>query len=335
LAHQLYEGHSFDYTRVKHGLELILWGLFKKLVIADRAVILVSDQLAHADEYAGFQVVASTLIFMAQIYADFSGGIDIARGVAQIVGIDMVENFRRPHFSASVSEYWRRWHITLGTWMRDYLFYPLTLSKLFGRLGKFCRKHIGSYWGKAIPACLGMGIVFMVVGIWHGAAWKFIIFGLYNGLFIMLETLFAKRLETWNERVGLINAKAFFWKIISILITFVIIFFSKVFAMSQDAAQAFLMLQRMFGEFNPEVFIDGTLLTMGLSQGEIIVLLLAIGVFFTVSLLQENGIRIRAALDRRRLVCRWIVYFAAIFCVIIFGMYGPGIDSSAFVYQQF
>jgi D-alanyl-lipoteichoic acid acyltransferase DltB (MBOAT superfamily) len=335
LAHQLYAPNTFDFTRVKHGLGLILWGFFKKLVIADRALILVNNALDHSDQYAGFQVAFACLIFMAQIYADFSGGIDISRGIAQVLGIDMIENFRRPHFSTSVSEYWRRWHITLGAWMRDYIFYPLTLSGMFGRLGKWCRKHIGKYWGKAIPACIGMGIVFLVVGIWHGAAWKFIIFGLYNGVFIMLETLFAGRLEEWNARTGFINTKAFTWKVFTILVTFTIIFFSKFFAMSRSAGQAIIMIKRMLLHFNPSILFNGAVYDMGLSKPSLAVLLLSIALFFIVSLMQENGIRVRHFIDSQNLVFRWALYFAAIFTVLIFGVYGPNVDAASFVYQQF
>jgi D-alanyl-lipoteichoic acid acyltransferase DltB (MBOAT superfamily) len=335
LAAQLYAQHRFEYTRVKHGLELMLWGLFKKLVIADRALIVVNDVLAHSDEYSGFEVFVGVVVFMAQIYADFSGGIDISRGIAQVLGIDLVENFRRPHFSQSLSEYWRRWHITLGEWMRDYIFYPLTLSPSFGRLGKWCRSHIGTYWAKAIPACLSMGVVFMVVGIWHGASWKFILFGAYNSIVIMAETLFTQRIRDWNDRVHLVNTKAFTWKLFTIGCTLVVIFFSKFFPMADSASQALTMIRRMFSRFNPEILLNGTLFEMGLSKYGFAVLACAILLFFIVSLLQENGIRIRAFLDEQNLVFRWAVYLIGIFTVLIFGEYGPHVDASMFVYQQF
>lgn len=335
LAHQLYAEHKFDWTQAKHGVELILWGLFKKLVIADRAVVFVNYALGNSESIEGFQTAAGCLIFMAYVYADFSGGIDISRGICQVLGIEMTENFRRPHFSFSVSEYWRRWHITLGAWMRDYIFYSITLSKTFGRMGKSLRGKLGSYWAAAIPACIGMGITFMVVGIWHGAAWKFIAFGAYNGFFIMIETLFLGRLADWNEKHGLIKTKAFSWRLIRTLFTFFIIYISKFFAMSYGAGQAVQMIKSSFSVFNPQIFFDGTLYTMGLSEMSFKLLLLAIFIFFVVSLMQENGIRLREALDRQNLVFRWFIYFAAVFSILIFGVYGPDIDPAAFVYQQF
>ena len=140
LAHQLYAPHKFDYTRFKHGVELILWGYFKKLVIADRAAILTSYVLQNRADFAGLEIAVTVLVFMAQVYADFSGGMDISIGIAECCGIEMVQNFRRPHFAKSIAEYWRRWHITLGSWMKDYVLYPISLSKAFAKLGKKTRK---------------------------------------------------------------------------------------------------------------------------------------------------------------------------------------------------
>lgn len=158
-----------------------MWGYFKKLVIAERAAVLVDTVLAHYYNYSGSVIMAAIFFYCIQLYCDFSGGIDITRGVAEMFGIELAENFRRPLYATSLADYWRRWHMTLGQWMRDYLFYPLTLSKPLGKLGKWTRRHIPGKLGKLIPAALATFVVYFVIGIWHGANFRYIVFGLWNG----------------------------------------------------------------------------------------------------------------------------------------------------------
>lgn len=195
LANQLFEPHEFNFTRMKYGMELILWGFFKKLIIADRAVIAISTVTADYGKYGGTTLTFTILLYALQLYADFSGGIDISRGVAQIFGIDMIDNFKRPYFSKSINEYWRRWHISLGGWLKNYLFYPIAMSNVFLNAGKkikgtrFGKTAAGTHVSKVLPTSVASLIVFLVVGVWHGASWKYVAFGLWNGLIIMLSIL--------------------------------------------------------------------------------------------------------------------------------------------------
>ncbi len=335
LAHQLYAPHKFDYTRFKHGVELILWGYFKKLVIADRAAILTSYVLQNRADFAGLEIAVTVLVFMAQVYADFSGGMDISIGIAECCGIEMVQNFRRPHFAKSIAEYWRRWHITLGSWMKDYVLYPISLSKAFAKLGKKTRKWFGNYWGKQIPTCIAMGIVFLLVGIWHGASWKYIMFGVYNGGLIMLGILFSPLLENFNDKHKLVNTHTFSWGLFRLLTTFFLVFIGKYFALAEGFRAACSMLLSTFTTFNPWVLVDGSLYEMGLDANNFHLLILAIFVFFVVSLLQEKGYKLRESLDRQNIVFRWAVYLTAVYAVIIFGVYGIGFDAASFIYQGF
>lgn len=151
LAPQLLSQRSLDWRDLKLGIQLCLWGYFKKLVIADRAAVLVNAVITENCPYGGAIIASGILFYCIQLYCDFSGGIDITRGVARMFGIDMAENFRRPIFAMSLTEYWRRWHITLGAWMRDYVFYPLSLSKTFGKLSRWARTHIKGTGGKILP----------------------------------------------------------------------------------------------------------------------------------------------------------------------------------------
>lgn len=189
LGPQLLAGRSLDFGNLKYGIQLMLWGYFKKLVIADRAAVLVSSVLDHPWDHSGSILAVGVLFYCIQLYGDFSGGIDITRGVAKLFGIDLAENFRRPLYATSLTDFWRRWHITLGTWMRDYLFYPLSLSKPFGKLGKLTRRHIKGKLGKILPTSLATFLVYLVIGIWHGANWRYIAFGFWNGGIITLSLL--------------------------------------------------------------------------------------------------------------------------------------------------
>ena len=169
LAAQLYEGHAFDYTRVTHGFQLILWGAVKKLIIADRLLIPVATVFENYSNYEGGILLFGAALYGLQVYTDFSGGMDIAQGIAQIFGIQLEINFRQPYFSVSIEDFWRRWHITLGGWMRDYIFFPLSLSKRFATISRNSRKVFGPFVGKRLPAILSSFVVYFLVGFWHGA----------------------------------------------------------------------------------------------------------------------------------------------------------------------
>ena len=215
LAHQFYEEHSFDFMRIERGVQRVLWGFFKKMVIADTAAVFVDAIFDQYQTYNGLAILG-VLAYSAQLYGDFSGGMDVVIGIASMFGIEMDENFKRPYFSISITDFWHRWHITLGTWMKDYLFYPLSLSKGMGKFGKFAKKTFGKTYGRALPICVANIVVFLVVGIWHGAAWKFIVYGLYNGIIIGFSGLMAKNYRDWKKKLK-INDKSNGWHIFQIV----------------------------------------------------------------------------------------------------------------------
>lgn len=191
LARQLYEQHSFDLLKAQYALQLMLWGFFKKLVLADRAAVVVNQVFQNYTQYSGVTNIVAVLMYSIQLYMDFSGGMDVVMGVAALFGVELDQNFKRPYFATSITDFWHRWHITLGTWMKDYIFYPVSLSKWMGKFGKWSKKAFGKKTGRVVPICVANIIVFLVVGIWHGAAWKYIAYGLYNGLIIAISSLLA------------------------------------------------------------------------------------------------------------------------------------------------
>ena len=202
LADQLYAEREFDMARIERGLYRIVWGFFKKIVIADNAVLYVDAIFDNYNTMPGYGIMG-ILLYGAQLYADFSGGIDIVIGIAEMLGITLDENFTQPFFATSITDFWHRWHITLGTWMKDYLFYPVSLSRWMGKFGKWARTKFGKNIGRALPICLANIIVFLVVGIWHGPAWHNIFYGLYNGVIIGVSGLLAKNYRDWKKKFGI------------------------------------------------------------------------------------------------------------------------------------
>ena len=335
LAHQLYEGHSFDGKQASYGAQLIIWGFIKKMVIADRLAIPVNQIFDNYAYYDGAIVFLAAAGYGLQVYADFSGGVDIARGFAQMIGINMEENFRQPYFTKSVAEFWRRWHITLGAWMRDYIFYPLSLSKAFMNLGKRARKIFGSNVGKKIPPFIANFIVFFLVGFWHGANWTFIAYGLWNAIFIMAGVLLDDRYEAIKKGLH-IDGDSFGWHLFQMIRSFFICSYGRFFSRADTLAQSLYMMRSSVAGFYGLAFItDGSLLNLGLDTANWIVLCIGLLVLFVVDLAHERGISFRDAIAGQQIVFRWIIYLAAISIPLVFGVYGSGYDAAAFIYQQF
>lgn len=330
MAHQLYEGHPFDYERLKSGGQLILWGLFKKMVIADRAGILVNEVFGNASAYQGAAVATAVVFYTVQIYAEFSGAMDIVTGAAQLFGVSMTQNFRRPFFSKSIQEFWRRWHITLGTWLKDYVFYPVSLSKGIVTLSKKMKKVSKGRWAKLVPAACSLFFVWFGNGIWHGASWKYVCYGLYYYAIMMLgmffEPLTDRLLQTLRIKKEHPAYKAWQMARTTLLVFFGMLIFR---------ADTLPMAGKMFRS----IFIGGSggasLLGLGLHIGDFVILGFSVALMFAVGVLQEKGYGIRAHLNRQHLALRWAVYLIAIFSIIIFGVYGDGYNVGSFIYGEF
>ena len=337
LADQLYEKRSFDYDRVKFGVQRMLWGYFKKMVIADRIAVLVDEVFFNykVNGYEGFIVFIAVLLYGIQIYADFSGGMEIVCGASEMLGIDLAENFRRPFMARSVAEFWQRWHITLGAWMRDYLFYPLALSKPFNKMSRSLRKHGSNYVAKILPTCLASFIVFVLIGLWHGASWKYVAYGIYQATFVSTATLFEPFYEKCRAFFHVKPEKLSF-RLFQIFRTVLIITIGRYFSRAASFKTAISMLAATFKSFNPQTLFDGTLHNLGnLGLINFLFMLLMIVFLFLIDTLQERNIHLRETIARQNIVIRWAIYFVGIFAIIIFGMYGKGFNAASFIYQGF
>ncbi len=299
---QFFKNHTFDAVRVASGLRLMLWGFFKKLVVADRLCIYVDSVYNNPGMHNGTTLLVATLFFSFQIYCDFSGYTDIAIGAARILDFDLIRNFERPYFSRSIPEFWRRWHISLSTWFRDYVYIPLGGNRV------------------SVPrAYLNLFIVFLVSGLWHGANWTFIIWGGLHGLYAVASK-FTKdvrdKIAQWLRVPGLVRHG---W---AILFTFALASFSWIFFRANDLQSAMLIVTRIFsGDFGPLFIPAADQFVYGLAA---IFMLLAVDIF------HENR-SIAAWLDSKPLPLRWAAYASVVVVILLMGIF----NGSQFIYFQF
>lgn len=335
LAWQLYEPHTFDYKRLCFGLQRMLWGYIKKLVVADRILVLTSYVFANyrSQGYGSFIMFGTVFLNTIRVYADFSGGMDIVIGFSEIIGIRLTENFNRPYFATSISDFWKRWHITLGAWFKRYVFYTISLSKRFNGIVKSMRKRFGNS-ARYIPASLASLVVFWIIGIWHGANWKYIAYGLYSAFFVSTGSLLQDVYASMKKKLG-IREESKAWILFQIIRTMFFVTIGRYFSCAKDLPDALNMLKVTFTRFDPWVLFNGTLYTLGLDKKDFNFMLFSILLLFIVDFINERGIIIRERISMQRLPIRWIIYYAGFAFLLIFGMYGLGYDAKDFVYMHF
>lgn len=333
LAPQLSDGHRFDYERICFGLQRAAWGFFKKLVIADRLAIMVNEVFHNYLNYTGLIFVFALVGAVFQLYTDFSGCMDIALGVSEIFGITLDENFRRPFFATSAAEFWRRWHISLGTWFKDYVYMPLSVSPWVMKVGQFFRKHGGRTTARNVVTTIPLLAVWILTGLWHGTGLDYVVWGLYWGGIIILSTWLAPVYKKANQRFGL-NNDLNWWRVIRQIRTFCIYMVGRLLTLPGNLA-ASLWIGRKIFTCNPWVLFDGTLFRLGWDYKDTLVAVLALLILWRVSVLQEKGVHIRQSIAKWPLVLRWIMYYSVVFAVLIFGIYGNGVSAASFVYMNY
>ena len=317
LLEQFYTKHRFSYEQMARGLMMMLWGYFQKMVIADRLAVLVSQVFDYYTYYSGVQILVGCVFFAVQIYCDFAGYSCIAIGAAQVMGFDLMQNFAQPYLAVSIADFWRRWHISLTSWFRDYLYIPLGGNRK-GKLTKY----------------RNIMIVFLASGLWHGANWTYVIWGGLNGLFQIVGELLRPVRER-HRRLFRPNDGTASVKLMSMLITFVLVDFTWIFFRADNLTAAAGIIRQLFSHANLSVLFDGGLYSLGLSRLDFTIGLLSIFVLLAVDVLHERRVQIRSWILSQDLWFRWTVYFLAIFAVLIFGFYGPNYDAAQFIYFQF
>lgn len=318
LGHQLYEGHRLDEREFSKGLQLIVWGFFLKLMIADKAGIIVDTVFGNTAAYQGGYVWVAGILYSIQLYADFQACVCLAKGVSQMFGIHLEDNFRHPYMAQSVKEFWGRWHMSLSSWLRDYIYIPLGGNRK-GRLRKY----------------LNIMLTFTVSGIWHGTGYKYIFWGwmhgayqvggeitakLHNRIYEFLGMSEGRRVRIWLRRLG-----TFFWVMAAWIIF-----------RADSLREGIFMLRNMVTVYNPWIFLDDSLFGIGLSMKEWCVLAASVLVLAKVSILQEGGrVCLRDRILSQPLIARWVLYITAVVVIMVFGTYGYGFEASDFIYGGF
>ncbi|MBP0726357.1 MBOAT family protein [Bacillus sp. RG28] len=332
LSKTLFQEHSFDKRNVKFGLQRIMWGFFKKLVIADQLSVAVNTIFNDPGTYQGAYVFVGMLFYAFQLYADFTGGIDITIGIAQVLGITVKENFHRPYFSKSIAEYWRRWHISMGTWFKDYVFYPLSVSHPMLKLNRFSRSKFGDEIGKRVPVYISVLTLWFTTGIWHGASWNFIVWGLTNGVVILISQEFHPFYNWFHTKFKVKHT--FYFRLFQVVRTILLMSSIRLFDCYEDVPLTFKMFGTMFTSSNYFELFNGALLKLGLSIDNYIVLFFGLLTILTVSLIQRTG-NVRIKLEGKPIFVRYAVYYILIISIIVLGAYGIGYESSQFIYNRF
>lgn len=314
---QFDEEHRFSFERARSGFMLMLWGYFLKMILADRISVVVDTVFNDFRQYTGWYLIVASLLFSIQIYCDFSGYSTIAAGAAEIMGFSLDENFNAPYFAQSVSEFWRRWHISLSSWFRDYLYIPLGGNRK-GTLRKY----------------FNIMVVFVLSGLWHGSSWSFIAWGGMNGLFQILGSLL-KPLRDKAVKVLHLNRNSFSHKVYKTAATFWLVTLAWVFFRANSFKDGLRIIKRMLLAKNIWILFDDSLFRLGLDWKNFMVMLLAIALLAAVDMLKKRGIVVREVICRQELWFRWLVLIASIMGILLFGMWGSGYNAATFIYFQF
>lgn len=332
LAPSLFGRHDFDGQQVSFGIQRILWGFFKKLVIADRLVAVVTVMIGSPEEYRGVYVLLTMFLYAIELYADFTGGIDITIGIAQVLGIKLAENFDRPFFSKNTAEYWRRWHITMGTWFRDYIFYPMSVSQPMLKFGKKSKALLGNHVGKRLPVYMTTSVTWFATGIWHGASWNFIVWGMLNCFVLIVSQELEPAYAWFHKKTSIGQTKGY--GLFQIARTFVLMSSIRVLDCYRDVPLTFRQVGSIFTTPNWKVLIDGSMLKFSITMADYLILFIGVGLMIMVSVLQGRG-SVRQQIAQKAYPLRFLIFGLLFISILIFGAYGIGYDSNQFIYNQF
>ena len=320
ILHQFHEEKHFDYYNVTDGLKLMMWGMFKKVVIADRLALLTDPVFNFPHQYPPITLVLATLFFTFQIFCDFSGYSDIALGSAKVMGFTLMQNFRSPYQSKSISEFWKRWHISLSTWFRDYLYISLGGNRV------------------SVPRWyFNLFFVFLVSGLWHGASWTFVIWGALHGFYLVFAVV-SQPARTWLNNTTGVSKLPWLNNTLQVLSTFVLAAFAWIFFRANNAGDAFYIIQKLPGAYHDLLHIIQThsvyfmnIWTLPNISYDYVVLCIGLIVFMEAVHVLQNKTSITAALKKQSKYVRWAVYYAVVLCIIFMGVY----ENREFIYFQF
>ena len=317
LLNQLDCDRDIEYENVRDGLMLMLWGFFEKIVIADKAAIFVDSVYNNYIEQEGSVIIVATVLFAFQIYCDFGGYSHIAIGAAKVLNINLMDNFRQPYFALNIKDFWKRWHISLSSWFRDYLYIPLG--------GNRCSK-VRNY--------SNLIITFFISGLWHGASWHYVVWGVMHGIYQIVAACTLSMRRTITNKLK-IQIGCFSYRLMQRGITFMLICFSWLFFRAANMEAALQMCYRIVTSLNPSILLGDVIYNQGLNSLQMYYLLLAIIILIIVDCLHEKKISICLFLKKQNLVFRWLTYYIVVFVIILSVLQTFGQSANKFIYFQF
>ncbi len=332
-AEALWSGKRIEFENIKFGYQRIVYGLLKKIVIADRVAPVVIKVFKHYDTYDGSIVLFGAVCFTIQLYMEFSGCMDIIMGSGQIFGVTLPENFRQPFFAKDASDFWHRWHITLGTWFKDYIFYPVSLAKPVKNFAKKVKNRFGRGVSKFVAPFAALFCVWSCNGLWHGPHWTYIFYGMYYFVLIFLENILEEPVTKLTAKLK-INREGKGYRIFRLIKLLVIVNLGEMFFRAETVGTGFAMLGRILTNFHITELGDH-IYSLGMDYYDAAVALIGILIVLVVDILHEKNIQIRKAISGWALPARWVFWYAAIFIVIIFGAYGAGYTVVDMIYAGY
>lgn len=327
LSGELFTPHEFDFDRYVRGGSRMIWGFAKKIALADMLAPYVQSVFQNYPQYTGLTVLLGAFFYSIQIYADFSGYMDIVCGLCQILGIRLTENFERPYFSKSVAEYWRRWHISLGAWFKSYIYYPIAVSGWNRRLGKRAQK-LGKHFGQTLPATVALVVVWLTTGLWHGASWSYVVWGGLNGLFIILSLWLEPVFDRAKTALH-IREDAWLWRAFQTVRTFVLITFIKVLPEVGSLRDGLGLWKRIFTEHTlPRSLSE---LLPFAAKGTLVAIVIGTALLFVTDLISRRQ-PLGDWFAKKPAALRFFVLLALVMVTLYF--VGAGV-SGGFMYAQF
>ncbi len=329
----LYAGHDFSFDRLGEGLVRMLWGFFKKMVVADRLGIVVGQLYATAGNDGGVFVLVLMVLARLRLYADFSGYMDIAAGICRVLGVSLQENFAQPFFARSIEEVWRRWHITLGEWFRDYVFYPISMSGMAQKLGKRCRGVFSPATARLLPSYVAMAVVWTATGLWHGATWYYVLWGWMNmGIIVLgmqLAPLYAK-----GKQALKISDENRIWRAVQMGRTFLIFCYMEMFSGAGSTKAALGLTAALFRGHAGSVSFGLSAFFPGLGGFSLCVVFVGLALMWVADIRKEKGQSLGELLQSIPMPIRYLGYAALFYAILLLGNTGADL-TGGFMYAQF
>lgn len=334
MSIQLYEGKKVSWNQFLYGMQRILYGLMKKIVIADRLNLFIKTIFHDYNSYDGGMIAFGALLYTCQLYMEFSGTMDIVIGSGEIFSFKILENFRQPFFSKTISEFWQRWHISLGLWFKDYIFYPLSMSDPLKKMTSWARKKFKNHYGPLMSGSIALFCVWLANGFWHGSGWNYIFFGLYHFTLILGGNLIepvSNRLCSYFK----IKRESILYHFFQIVRTGILVVIGELFFRAQGLRAGIHMFIKICTNFSLVSFTDSTVFSIGMDRQDFIIVVIAVMTVFVISIIKEKGLSVREHISKEPIVLRWSLYYMLILFIVVFGAYGTGYVPVDPIYANF